>query len=115
MNEQLEKTLLDFGTDLIQKVQSGLDMGDRELTSGAMYWVSDISEDKAIRNKTEQEFVVAVNGRMYFKEIGDKEYLIPWEYAVPVEQPAEYFIVKKQGGEVTETKLTDKQREELGL
>lgn len=84
------------------------------LTPGKAYWVSDESEDAAKRNKRERTFAVIYKGGNYF-EGGIGMGLSAWKYAVPVKESAEYFIVKKQGGEVTETKLTEKQREELGI
>jgi hypothetical protein len=90
------------------------EMLEDALDTGKAYWVSDESEDAAKRNKQERIFAVMYKGENYF-ESSIVMGLSSWKYAVPVEESAEYFIVKKQGGEVTETKLTEKQREELGL
>ena len=91
------------------------EMLEPALTPGNLYWVSDESEKHAIHRKNASEFAVEFEGRMYFRSSVNSTSLTCWKYAVPVESPAEYFIVKKHGGEVIETKLTDKQREELGI
>jgi hypothetical protein len=68
-----------------------------KMIPGKWYFVDDNSHENALRTRNNRKFVRHENGKMLFENPMDSSLLVPWRYAVPVEQEEETM---QEGDEV---------------
>ena len=102
-----KKDYYDCGDSTELPTQSVKDFLKPQLKRGDMVWVSDVSVEDAIKNKSERIFLVEIEGaKLPFRCVAEYDNddfkngntfdVAPWNYAVPVQEENEVTMTVKE-------------------